>query len=148
MSDTGPITPLSAEVIAATHARALHEGILRRTIVAVDELLSVATGGQPHMTISARAAIAAEHGSEVGKAITSFLNLFQPDHGLLAEVGDEARNEASQQSLQPEIAAETVPAPEGAPVPPATPAEDLPHLHDMADAVEGSTETPADSNEH
>ena len=92
MSD--PITPLNPAQTAQQGEQALHEGYLRRVITQVDVLLNVAGGGKPDMTISSRAALAAQHGSEIGIALSKFLNVFQADHGAKADAGDLARADA------------------------------------------------------
>jgi len=85
------ITPLSPAQQSYQEARAKHEGWLHRMLVGADQFLNVVTGGLPDETISSRAARAAENGSEVGMAITKFLNEFQADHGPKAQAGDVAR---------------------------------------------------------
>jgi len=104
MSETNsPITPLTPAETAAAEARALHEGELHKLLTAVDVLLNVAFGGKPDMTISTRAALAAQHGSEVGIVLSKFLSEFQADHGALAAAGDTARAEAVEQAAAPAI---------------------------------------------
>lgn len=92
------ITPLNAQQTAIQETRAEHENILRRILVQTDILLNVASGGKPDMTISTRAALAAQHGSEVGIALSKFLDVFQPDHGAKAAAGDAARAATELQS--------------------------------------------------
>lgn len=94
---TDGLTPLTPEQTAAAEQRATHEVWLRKVFVGVDQLLNVFTGGNPDETISARAARAAEHGSTIGKALSEFLNVIQPDHGALAVAGDDARAEKVEQ---------------------------------------------------
>jgi hypothetical protein len=93
---TDPITPLDAQQTALQEQQALHENRLRQIIVATDVLLNVAAGGRPDMTISTRAALAAQHGSPIGVALSKFLNIFQKDHGAKAAAGDEARAQAEE----------------------------------------------------
>lgn len=100
MSD--PITPLTPEQEAEYQQRALHENFLRRIISAADVFVNVATDGNPDMTISTRAALAAQHGSEVGIVLSKFLNAFQSDHGAKAEAGDLARADAEAAAEQPD----------------------------------------------
>jgi len=88
---SAPDAPLTNQQTAEAEARALHEGYLHRALVGLDQLVNVLTDGKPDMTISARAALAAQHGSTVGKALTDFFGLFQKDHGPLAVAGDDAR---------------------------------------------------------
>jgi hypothetical protein len=88
------ITPLDPQQTANQELQALHENYLRRLITAADVFANVAGGGQPDMTISSRAAIAAKHGSKIGIALSKFLADIQPDHGAKADAGDLARAQA------------------------------------------------------
>lgn len=111
---TDPITPLTPEETAAAEQRALHEGFLHRLLGAADVFLNVASGGKPDMTISTRAALAAQHGSEVGRVLSEFLNEFQPDHGAKAAAGDQARADAEEAAEATGIIS---PPPEGSDAP-------------------------------
>jgi hypothetical protein len=112
---TNPITPLTPEQTATQELQALHEDYLRRLIVQVDDLLNVASGGQPDMTISSRAALAAKHGSKVGIELSKLLNDFQADHGAKADAGDLAR--ANAVALDELNSGEVTALPQEAPLP-------------------------------
>jgi hypothetical protein len=89
-----PIIPLTPAQTQEQELQAIHEGYLRRLISAADVFANVAGGGQPDMTISSRAALAAKHGSKIGIALSKFLGDIQPDHGAKADAGDLARAQA------------------------------------------------------
>ena len=90
---SNPVVPLTPQQVQAQEAQAAHEAYIRRTLVALDQFANVLADGVPDMTISARAAIAAEHGSTWGIGLSRLLNLFQPDHGADAVAGDAQRAE-------------------------------------------------------
>lgn len=73
--------------------RATHHGYVRRVLLGLDLFGNIITGGKVGETISARSQRAADRGNWAGKAMTGFLHLFQKKHGVLAEIGDEARAE-------------------------------------------------------
>lgn len=83
-----PITPLTPEQTAKEESQAAKERYLHRTLVGLDQFVNVLAGGHPDETISARAARAAEQNKMWGKGMSSFLNLFQKDHGPDAQAGD------------------------------------------------------------
>lgn len=89
MSD--PITPLTPEQTVKQEAKAAKEGYLHRSLVALDQLTNVLTGGNPDETISSRSARAALKGKAWGKVMSKGLNLLQSDHGAKALAGDEER---------------------------------------------------------
>jgi hypothetical protein len=91
------VTP---EELAAAKQRATSHGYVRRVLLGLDLFANVVTGGKVGETISARSQRAADRGNWAGKAMTGFLHLFQRDHGHLAEIGDEARAEAVEQTEQ------------------------------------------------
>jgi hypothetical protein len=95
-----PVTPLTPTQVAAQETQAAHEAYFRRTLVALDTFANVLADGVPDMTVSARAAIAAEHGSTWGRGLSRLLNLFQPDHGADAIAGDAERAEAVEALLE------------------------------------------------
>jgi hypothetical protein len=113
MSD--PITPLTPQQIAVQEAQAAHEAYIRRTLVALDQFANVLADGVPDMTISSRAAIAAEHGATWGRGLSRLLNLFQADHGADAAAGDLQRAETvevlEEQALGTTITTTTVTTP-------------------------------------
>ena len=83
-----PITHLTPEQTAKEESQAAKERYLHRTLVGLDQFVNVLAGGHPDETISARAARAAEQNKMWGKGMSSFLNLFQKDHGPDAQAGD------------------------------------------------------------
>ncbi len=82
------IVPLTPQQVVKQEAQAAKEGYLTRTLVAVDDLGNVLTGGLPDETISSRAARAAEKHEVVGEVVSKFLDVFQKDHGAKAQAGD------------------------------------------------------------
>jgi hypothetical protein len=95
MSDgISPITPAEQAIQEAKSAR---EGYVTRDLVAIDEAANVITGGLPDETISSRSARAAERGSKFGILMSKFLDLFEKDHGALAQAGDVERAQAVEQ---------------------------------------------------
>lgn len=105
MSD--PITPLTPADEVADAQAVEHERYIHKALVGLDIFLNILSGGQEDMTISSRASLAAQHGSPIGKALSSFLNLFEKDHGLKAEIGDEVRAQQLQSALGQNISNET-----------------------------------------
>jgi hypothetical protein len=91
---TDPVTPLTPEQVAHQEAQASKEGYLHKDLVGLDQFANVVTGGNPDETISSRAARADEAGKTWGKALSRFLDFFQPDHGPKAQAGDVERAEA------------------------------------------------------
>jgi hypothetical protein len=88
---SAPIVPLTPEQEKQAEARAAKEPYLRRLPVVVDIATDEFLGGPMGETISSRCARAAEAGKWWGIAMSRFLNLFQKDHGPLAQAGDIAR---------------------------------------------------------
>ena len=85
------ITPLTPEQIAYQEAQAAKEGYIHRSLVGLDQFANVLTGGDPDETISSRSARAAEGNKLWGKAMCTFLNVFQKNHGPKAQAGDTER---------------------------------------------------------
>jgi hypothetical protein len=98
-----PIQPLTPDQIALQEARASHEGYVHRCLVALDQFANVLADGIPDMTISSRAAIADQRGKTWGKGLSRLLNLFQADHGMKAEIGDEARAKELEAAEKPTL---------------------------------------------
>lgn len=92
---------MTHEEIAAAKKRATHHGYFRRVLLGLDLFGNILTGGKVGETISSRSQHAADRGSWAGKAMTGFLQLFQKDHGHLAEIGDEARAEEIEKLERP-----------------------------------------------
>ena len=77
--------------LAQAKQNATHHGYFRRVLLGLDLFANVLAFGKVGETISARSQRAADRGNWAGKAMTGFLHLFQKNHGVLAEIGDEAR---------------------------------------------------------
>lgn len=90
--DTG-VSPLTAAQTSEQEKQASKEGYVRRVLIGFDQFVNVVCGGHPDETISARSGRAAAEGKLWGKAMSRFLDVFQPDHGAKAEAGDLARAE-------------------------------------------------------
>lgn len=80
--------------------RATSHGYIRRVLLGLDLFGNIITGGKVGETISARSQRAADRGNWLGKGMTGFLHLFQKKHGVLAEIGDEARAEDVEKTEQ------------------------------------------------
>lgn len=87
------ITPLTTEQTTIAEAQAAKEGYVMRVLIGFDMFVNVIFNGHPDETISSRSARAATEGKLWGKIMSKFLNLFQKDHGALAEAGDVQRSE-------------------------------------------------------
>lgn len=99
------LTPLTPDQIALQEAQAAHEGYIHRTVVALDQFANVLLDGVPDMTISSRAAIAAQKGKTWGIGLSKLLDVFQADHGMKADAGDLERANAVQQVEQQTLGA-------------------------------------------
>lgn len=86
-----PVKPLTPEQEAVQEVQTAHEGYVHRVLVAFDIFCNVIFRGLPDETISSHAARAALAGKFWGIALSRFLNLFQKNHGALAQAGDRAR---------------------------------------------------------
>lgn len=92
MSD--PIKPLNEAQTEDQKAKSASEGWIHRDLVAVDQAANVIVlKGQPDETISSHAARADEEGKPWGRALSRFLDWFQPNHGPKAQSGDVQRAE-------------------------------------------------------
>lgn len=107
-----PVQPLTPDQIALAEARAQHEGYLHRCLVALDQFANALADGVPDMTISSRAAIADQQGKTWGRGLSRLLNVFQPNHGMRAEAGDESRADALKGAEEPYLhpASEAIPS--------------------------------------
>lgn len=88
---SSPITPLSPAQVAVQESQAAREGYVKRVLIGLDMFVNVIFNGHPDETISSRASRAATEGKLWGKIMSSFLNLFESDHGAKAEAGDVQR---------------------------------------------------------
>ena len=61
---------------------------VHNVLVGADQEANVILGGKLDETISSRSQRAANRGNKLGRAMTSFLHVFQRDHGKLAQQGD------------------------------------------------------------
>lgn len=87
-----PITPLTTTQTQAEEQGAYKEGYWHRFWVAVDIAINVTLlRGQQDETISSHAARSALQGKLWGRILSSFLNLFEKDHGAKAQAADIAR---------------------------------------------------------
>ena len=72
--------------------RAAHEGYIHRVLVGFDQFWNVVFGGQPDETISSRVRRISDDSESKHKllavVLNHALNLFQANHGALAEAGD------------------------------------------------------------
>ena len=87
------ITPLTPEQFAIAKSKAQSEPYWVRVLIGFDIFANVILGGNADETISSRSARAATEGKLWGRVLSRFLNLFQRDHGALAEAGDVKRAE-------------------------------------------------------
>jgi len=78
-------------------AKTAKEGYLHRLLVALDQFINVALGGDPDETMSARSQRAAAKGNWLGKFMVWWLDKLNSQHGLKAEAGDLERAEAVEQ---------------------------------------------------
>ncbi len=101
---SNPITPLTPNQVAVQEREVAREGFVERSLVAIDECADTMLGGPPDETISTRAAIDAEDGrgisKAVGKIVSEGLDLFQKDHGAKAAAGDLERAQAEQKIVR------------------------------------------------
>lgn len=101
---SNPVTPLTKAQTAAQEQRATHEPYLERDLVAIDKTIATFAGATPDTTISADAGIAAvrDRGFKgwYGRAMSRFLNLFQPDHAAKAVAGDAAQAEEAERVMR------------------------------------------------
>lgn len=82
--------------IAPTEARAAKEGYVHRALVALDIFVNVIVLlGEQGQTISSHAWMAAQSGEAWGKAMTTWLDWIQPNHGQQAASGDLERANTS-----------------------------------------------------
>jgi hypothetical protein len=101
--ESQPVTPLSAEALAARIDGAQKESYIHKDLVAFDQLVNVLADGNPDETISARMArwaTAEKPGSvkhHVGSGVCRVLNLIEKDHGAIAEASDLGRAEHVEQ---------------------------------------------------
>ncbi|MDE2099242.1 MAG: hypothetical protein KGL39_18455 [Patescibacteria group bacterium] len=95
-----PVTPLSPGDFAGNIAKADDESYVHKDFVAFDQFVNVLADGNPDETISSRMARWAteeQPGSlkhRIGTGMCDFLNLFQKDHGAVAEASDLGRAKA------------------------------------------------------
>ena len=101
MSDV--ITPLTPEQVTVQEAQAAHESYVHRILVGLDIFANVVADGLPDMTISSRAAIAAQKGKTWGIGLSKLLNIFQSDHGMKAEAGDAERAKELEDAEKPTL---------------------------------------------
>lgn len=86
------LTPLTAAEVAAQTDNTLAEGYIKRSFVALDQFVNVlAFKGRNDETISAHAGRACIEGKLWGKALATFLNVFQANHCIKAMLGDLVR---------------------------------------------------------
>lgn len=90
MSVLTPLTPEQASLVAK---KALREGYLYRLVKGLDEFGNVLTGGNLGQSISSRIGLDAAKGDHGAIATAEFLNLFEANHCIKAEVADEAQAE-------------------------------------------------------
>lgn len=90
---TDPVAPITSTQTGAQETQALHEGFIKRDLIAIDQAANVLTGGLPDETISSRLARDAEKHELVGEIGSKILDVFQKDHGVKAQAGDLARAE-------------------------------------------------------
>jgi hypothetical protein len=88
---SNPIIPLNSEQTAKKENKVAKEGYIKHLLVGFDHLLNVISGGLPDETISSRAARADLKGKVWGRVMSRFLDLFEKDHGSVAQAGDVAR---------------------------------------------------------
>jgi hypothetical protein len=88
------IIPISPAEQAIQEVKSAHEGYVTRDLVAIDEAANVITGGLPDETISSRLARDAEEGHKLGIIGSKVLDLFEHNHGALAQAGDVERAQA------------------------------------------------------
>lgn len=88
---SNPVQKLTPEQAARLEARAGNEGYVHRCLVGLDQFANVLIGGKADETISSRCARASVQGKWWGMGMSSFLNLFQANHGAKAVAGDMER---------------------------------------------------------
>lgn len=100
--DEGGVVVLwSPEQVPFYEARAARESWPHKVLVALDIFLNVAAlGGMQGETISTHSYIAATERKLWGRALTWWLNLIQPLHGLKAASGDLERASAETARMQ------------------------------------------------
>lgn len=101
MSSNDPIQPITPAQEAADKESAKTEGYVHRVLEEIDVLGNVVTGGKQDETISSRLAREDTQGHgfthEVGVVGSRILDVFQKDHGAMAEAGDLERAEIVEQ---------------------------------------------------
>ena len=86
------LTPLTTAQTAVQEAKAIHQSYIHRVLVAFDQFCNVVFFfGRNDETISAHASRACIEGKTWGKWMSAFLNIFQADHGVMAQAGDAER---------------------------------------------------------
>ncbi len=85
---SSPIVPLTPQQTTKQMNKAAQERYVKRVLIGFDQFVNTVAGGHPDETISARSARAATERKTWGIAMSSFLNLFQKDHGAKAVAGD------------------------------------------------------------
>lgn len=89
MSVVTPLTPGERDSVAA---EAIKDSYWQRCLVAFDVFCNVVLlKGQPDETISSHAGRAAALGKTWGIVLCKFLNLFQKNHGAIAQASDAGR---------------------------------------------------------
>lgn len=90
MESVTPLTPDQASIVAK---KALREGYLYRVIKGLDEFGNVLTDGNLGQSLSSRIGLDAAKGDHGAIALAEFLNLFEANHCVKAEVADEVQAE-------------------------------------------------------
>ena len=88
---TDPIAPLTPQQLTQDEYNALHEKYFHRVLEGLDQFFNVLTDGDPDETVSARASRADKAGKSWGRDLSRFLDIFQKNHGAMAQAGDLAR---------------------------------------------------------
>ncbi len=104
-------TPLTPEQEADAAKSALAEGYFYKILKAQDEDLNVITGGNLGQSISSRVGLDAAKGDKGAIAFAEFLDLFEANHSVKAEVADEVQAERVVQAEQasPDLPRESLP---------------------------------------
>jgi len=95
-----PLIPLTPAEASAVAKQALREGYWYRLLKGLDEYGNVITGGDLGQSISSRVGLDAAKGDKGAIAMVEFLNMFEKDHSVKAEVADEAQAEKVVQAEQ------------------------------------------------
>jgi hypothetical protein len=85
---SNPVTQLTQAQFDAQKHAAVNDNYFDRVVEEADVNLNVDTGGLPGQTISGRAADDAVQGKWWGKLACKFLNLFQKNHGAIAQADE------------------------------------------------------------